>query len=62
MSSKRAMKKMVDICKEDKQQIAFTLSDLFSSTNIGSADTGPPAWSVKTPWVKYFLITFLCTQ
>ena len=28
-NAKRAMKKMVDICKEDKQQIAFTLSDLF---------------------------------
>lgn len=28
-NAKKAMKKMVDICKEDKQQIAFTLSDLF---------------------------------
>jgi sugar/nucleoside kinase (ribokinase family) len=27
--AKKAMKKMVDICKEDNQQIAFTLSDLF---------------------------------
>ena len=28
-NAKRAMKKMVDICKTDKQRIAFTLSDLF---------------------------------
>jgi sugar/nucleoside kinase (ribokinase family) len=28
-NAKKAMKKMVDICKADKQQIAFTLSDLF---------------------------------
>jgi len=28
-NAKKAMKKMVDICKEDNQQIAFTLSDLF---------------------------------
>ena len=28
-NAKKAMKKMVDICKEDDQQIAFTLSDLF---------------------------------
>ena len=28
-NAKKAMKKMIDICKEDKQQIAFTLSDLF---------------------------------
>ena len=27
--AKKAMKKMIDICKEDKQKIAFTLSDLF---------------------------------
>ena len=27
--AKQAMKKMVDICKADKQKIAFTLSDLF---------------------------------
>ena len=27
--AKKAMKKMVDICKNDNQQIAFTLSDLF---------------------------------
>ena len=27
--AKKAMKKMVDICKADKQKIAFTLSDLF---------------------------------
>ena len=27
--AKKAMKKMVDICKADNQQIAFTLSDLF---------------------------------
>ena len=28
-NAKKAMKKMVDICKEDNQKIAFTLSDLF---------------------------------
>ena len=28
-NAKKAMKKMVDICKADNQQIAFTLSDLF---------------------------------
>ena len=28
-NAKKAMKKMVDICKKDNQQIAFTLSDLF---------------------------------
>jgi len=28
-NAKKAMKKMVDICKEDNQLIAFTLSDLF---------------------------------
>ena len=28
-NAKKAMKKMVDICKNDNQQIAFTLSDLF---------------------------------
>ena len=28
-NAKKAMKKMVDICKADKQKIAFTLSDLF---------------------------------
>jgi len=28
-NAKKAMKKMIDFCKEDKQQIAFTLSDLF---------------------------------
>lgn len=28
-NAKKAMKKMIDICKEDNQQIAFTLSDLF---------------------------------
>jgi len=28
-NAKNAMRKMVNICKEDKQQIAFTLSDLF---------------------------------
>ena len=28
-NAKKAMKKMVDICKEDDQKIAFTLSDLF---------------------------------
>ena len=28
-NAKKAMKKMVDICKENNQQIAFTLSDLF---------------------------------
>ena len=27
--AKQAMKKMIDICKVDKQKIAFTLSDLF---------------------------------
>ena len=29
LNAKKAMKKMVDICKADKQRIAFTLSDLF---------------------------------
>ena len=28
-NAKKAMKKMIDICKEDNQKIAFTLSDLF---------------------------------
>ena len=28
-NAKKAMKKMIDICKKDNQQIAFTLSDLF---------------------------------
>ncbi len=28
-NAKKAMKKMVDICKDDNQKIAFTLSDLF---------------------------------
>ncbi len=28
-NAKKAMKKMVDICKEDNQKISFTLSDLF---------------------------------
>ena len=28
-NAKKAMKKMVDICKADNQKIAFTLSDLF---------------------------------
>ena len=28
-NAKKAMKKMIDICKADNQQIAFTLSDLF---------------------------------
>ena len=28
-NAKKAMKKMIDICKEDDQKIAFTLSDLF---------------------------------
>ena len=28
-NAKKAMKKMVDICKQDNQKIAFTLSDLF---------------------------------
>jgi sugar/nucleoside kinase (ribokinase family) len=28
-NAKKAMRKMVDICKADNQQIAFTLSDLF---------------------------------